>query len=208
MRNSVKLVLLGVILVFPIVIYLFLQAFGENKYELSVFPEEPVEISGCGKFDSAYRVDSLGCELPDGSKKTITLTDANYLLHFPSSDKGIQNNEGNELRRFLQKTASHSFRLITFAAEADSTFWNRTAASGTPGNWLVFTKCADRLEEIKKCRLLLPLADIKRSVSESRMVLVDSKGRIRGFYVPSDKEDIDRLIIEIEILETSGRHEE
>ncbi len=201
MKKSTKLLLLSLMLIFPVLIYLFLQAFGENRYDLPVFPEEPVEIDGCGEFYPGYRIDTLRCGTVNVSERMLPLKGANSLLHFPESDKKTQNQEANELRRFLQKADSISFRIVTFAPATDSVFWHNQASVSGEREWLVMTPCADRLREMQDCQLLLPLAEIKASASASRLVLVDREGKLRGFYVPSDKEDVDRLTVEVAILQ-------
>lgn len=202
MKKGTKLLLLSVMLIFPILIYLFLQAFGENKYDLPVFPEGAVEVGDCGRFNPGYRVDTLRCPTVGGALFLLSLADANYLLHFPDPDEKIQNQEANELRRFLQKSGAVSFKMITFASAADSGFWDNQAGFSNDIEWLVTTRCTEGLREMMDCQLLLPIAEIKVKASSSRLVLVDQEGKLRGFYVPSDKEDVDRLTVEMEILRT------
>jgi hypothetical protein len=47
-------------------------------------------------------------------------------------------------------------------------------------------------DQVKKCVLLIP-------VSED-LVVVDKDGKIRGYYTSSDREEVDRLLLELEIL--------
>jgi hypothetical protein len=47
-------------------------------------------------------------------------------------------------------------------------------------------------EHFKKCVLLVPAAE--------DLIAIDKEGKIRGYYTSSDREEVDRLLLEIEIL--------
>jgi hypothetical protein len=47
-------------------------------------------------------------------------------------------------------------------------------------------------DKIKKCVLLIPASE--------DMVAIDKNGKIRGYYTSTDREEVDRLLLEIEIL--------
>ena len=198
MKKGLKVVLLSIILILPVLIYLFLRTFGENRYDLPVYPQAAVEITGCGVFEPSYRVTQLPCDHAD----PITLTGHDYLLHFPATDRENRTKEGNEIRRFLQKTSQYSFTLVTFAAKPDSTYWHNLKGLAKDGGpeWTVSSRCEDVVDQIQRCTLLSSLADVKSGAPAGRLVLLDKEGSIRGYYVPSDKEEIDRLIIELDIL--------
>lgn len=51
---------------------------------------------------------------------------------------------------------------------------------------------ADYLNELLSCELLLK--------SPWRVVLIDDQRRIRGYYDPEDRDEMDRLIVELKIL--------
>lgn len=48
------------------------------------------------------------------------------------------------------------------------------------------------LERLKKCVLVVPGGE--------DLVVVDSDGKIRGYYTSTNREEIDRLLLELEIL--------
>jgi hypothetical protein len=49
-----------------------------------------------------------------------------------------------------------------------------------------------KLESLKKCILIIPAAE--------DLVVVDAEGKIRGYYASSSREEVDRLLLELEIL--------
>jgi hypothetical protein len=51
---------------------------------------------------------------------------------------------------------------------------------------------ADYLNELLSCALLLK--------SPWKVVLIDDQRRIRGYYDPEDRDEMDRLIVELKIL--------
>lgn len=61
--------------------------------------------------------------------------------------------------------------------------------SFVPGNDLAVEGELDRL---KKCILILP--------ADEDLVVVDAAGKIRGYYTSTDREEVDRLLLELEIL--------
>ena len=50
----------------------------------------------------------------------------------------------------------------------------------------------DDRAEFRKCVLAVP--------NSEDLVLVDKEGKIRGYYVSTDREEVDRLLLELEIL--------
>lgn len=50
----------------------------------------------------------------------------------------------------------------------------------------------ENVEQFKKCVLLIPTTE--------DLIAIDKDGKIRGYYTSSDREEVDRLLLEIEIL--------
>jgi len=51
---------------------------------------------------------------------------------------------------------------------------------------------ADEIRELRECILLMP--------PRTSVVLLDRQGRIRGYYDGSERDEVDRLIVEIKII--------
>jgi protein SCO1/2 len=196
MAKPVKVLILIITLGLPVCIYLFLQGFGENIYALPVFPEEAVPEGLCKEVGPGYTVKKLVC----GGKDAVVMgDDQNYIFHFP--DTSETGSEMNEIRRLVEETKDVSYRLITFAGEVQLEQWDKVAVSQANDRyWVATSACAGDVEELKACQLLLGLAEVKPGYSSSRMVLVDGKGQIRGFYTPDERKEIDRLLVELDIL--------
>ncbi len=198
MSKSLKIIILLVTLGLPVAIYLFLQGFGENMYALPVYPEQVVDYSNCGHVSMDYSIRSLTC---DGKEVMVLGDNQNYLFHFPDPVKVDIASEMNEMRRLVEETIGVDYRLVTFSSEAQMESWDRLAsAQANTRYWVASAGCADKTDEMMNCQLLLGLVDLKAGDSDSRAVLVDRMGRVRGFYASADKGEIDRLLVELDVL--------
>ncbi len=196
MKKSFKILILIVTLGLPVGIYLFLQAFGENKYELPVFPETAIEDSDCGDMVTPYVIKRLVCD----GEEVVELGEYHYLFHFPDSEMRIQPEEINEMRRVLEETSELSLRLITFADTTQMAAWEGVSSQVSEKYWIVTSACERGIEQMKDCQLLFVLADLPGSRTKSKVALVDSNGRVRGHYSASDRKETDRLILELNVL--------
>jgi len=195
-KKSFKILILIVTLGLPVGIYLFLQAFGENKYELPVFPETAIENSNCGHVARPYIIRSLTCE----GAEVVELGEHHYLFHFPDFGMGIQPKEINEIRRVLEETTELSLRLITFTDSTQMKAWEDVSRQVNEKYWIVTSACEGGIEQMKDCQLLFALVDLPGGETKSKVALVDSKGRVRGHYSASDRKETDRLILELNVL--------
>ncbi|MBI3221083.1 MAG: hypothetical protein HYZ44_16345 [Bacteroidetes bacterium] len=153
-----KNVLLSLALLLPVLVFVFLKFFGKNKFDIPVFHQERVEVTG--DCDLKY-------EVPYVVPKE-TLSKLNCVLGEPS------------IILFSDLVGESKTRL---EAEIQKKKLNLIAAGG-----LLNT------EELRKlsCIFVMP--------SGSNAVLVDGEQRIRGYYELNDRDETDRLIVELKIL--------
>jgi protein SCO1 len=198
MSKLLKGIILIVTLGLPVTIYLFLQTFGENMYALPVYPETSYLSADCGTLTVDYAVSKLTCDSTD----VVVLGDQQtYLFHFPDPFKTDIAGEMNEMRRLVEETKPLDYRLVTMSNEEQVDKWDKLAASQAETRyWVVTSACADGLEQVMNCQLLLSQYPFETVGSKSRMVLVDRVGRIRGFYASAEKGEIDRLLVELDVL--------
>ncbi|QJW91850.1 SCO family protein [Spirosoma taeanense] len=77
-----------------------------------------------------------------------------------------------------------------------------------PGRWYFLTGSKDAIYDLAMHGYYLPAVDagVKEGkpdetfIHSEKLVLVDKEGIVRGFYDGTDKEDVDRLVLEIRIL--------
>jgi len=198
MSKLLKGIILIVTLGLPVSIYLFLQTFGENMYALPVYPETAYASADCGTVAVDYTVGKLTCDSTD----VVVLGDQQtYLFHFPDPSKTDIAGEMNEMRRLVEETKSLDYRLITVSNDEQVDKWDKLAASQAETRyWVVTSACADGLDQLMNCQLLLSQFTHETEGSKSRMVLVDKVGRVRGFYASAEKGEMDRLLVELDVL--------
>ncbi len=105
------------------------------------------------------------------------------------------------------QNAVHEFadvRMVSFTVDPKNDTPEILAAyakryKALPGVWHFLTGPREKLHEL--CRKSFMLGDVDGSLQHStRFVLVDRKGRIRGYYQTAEKESIPQLIKDIKAL--------
>jgi len=171
-----KSLILGAVLIFPILIFLFLKKFGENKFEVPVYYEEGVvyEEGDCQPVTGKYVVPEI---LPGHSWEGV-LT----LICFREEEWDRGGEEYKQLTRICDQISDRAVHFFRVAGKAHS-----------PMQCIRDIR-ADKtdIENWKKCGLVLK--------EDSQVVLVDEKGRVRGYYDLGDREEADRLLVEVEII--------
>ncbi|MEQ9302101.1 MAG: hypothetical protein RIF33_26210 [Cyclobacteriaceae bacterium] len=166
-----KIFFLVVALLAPVVIYLFLQSFGDNQYELPVLYNEEVPVlEGCEGVIAPYK-------LPGGVYEGVQHKAILIDTRLGEVDRKFIN---NELARVRQYFGGSPFHYILMSVDIDA-----GVLDGDNGGL--------DLEEYARCVL-------RYEENNSFITLVDRQGRIRSYFDTSKKQDFDRLITEIEIL--------
>ncbi len=154
-----KGIFLGLALLLPIAIFIFLKLFGKNEFDVAAFyqDEVPPPSADCNVVYSApYR-------LPDSVMTLIRTAGESrlYLVSFTSARLP---------ERISEKMTAGELSFVDFKTRDE--------------------RAAHRL---KKCAFIL------RSENKD-LVMIDHDGKIRGYYSSSDREDVDRLLLELDIL--------
>jgi protein SCO1/2 len=75
-------------------------------------------------------------------------------------------------------------------------------------NWTMLTGDQKEIYRLAHCGYFIPAGpnpDVENDfVHSDKFMLIDKNGRIRGFYSGTDPKDVDRLIIETELLRNEG----
>lgn len=166
-----KIFFLALALLAPVVIYLFLQSFGNNQYELPIlYQEEAEELEGCNEISIPYR---LSEDIYSGVEYKAILID----IRFGDTDRKFINNELARVNQYFGKPV-YQYRLMGGSIEAGVPDLHNDRES-----LLDYARCVLRYDSNK-----------------SFITLVDKQGRIRSYFDSSKKQDFDRMITEIEIL--------
>ena len=179
MQSTIKKILLALTLVLPVLTYLFLKSFGENYYELPVYYEVDATGSDCSNLSFPHKLN-----WPELAFKQHEAT----IFYFPESITGP------EVYRQMQRVTD-KFEQIQVLAVMQS------AEEPRVGQMLIVSDEED-FNSFMNCQLLLGEGTYQDAPASDKIVLVDKYGRIRGYYLGSEFDDMERLELELKILFT------
>lgn len=191
--NKTKAIFLFLLLLLPVLIYMFLQGFGKNQFAIPVYFERGLtgQHDGCLQTnpETPYTLDD---QLID------TLLGNSYQNNVIVYEIGNQNSGPlkNNLYTFLEKYKDKSFvKLVSLRSENDT-----SVSFSSYQSWLRYNLPDSNLLTFGRCILQLKMNS--HLMADSGLVLVDQKRRIRGYYDPLKLKEIDRLNTELYILLT------
>lgn len=180
--NIKKPILLFLALVFPVAVFVFLKFFGKNEFAVPVLFEDRFEIPvGCESFryDIPYSIpDTLLAKFSWNSSDSISL------VVFSGTTNAEQQEQSIQLNRIFTEFPPDNFSIVLLS---EGNVPEQTALENVR---LVLVNWPQSVA--RSCVFLLNLSD--------NTVLIDSKKRIRGQYNTTNREDVDRLIMEIKIM--------
>lgn len=200
MKKSRKAGLLIVTLVIPALIFTFLQFFADNHYDLPYY-HPLVAPNGSvvdERGDTVYHQFSKLTLKQDSTRDTISeklIGQVTVVSYLPAECRDTCKLVLSQLERIerLRKEIPE-LTILTLAENG--------AEKSADDGWKVLY--AER-ESIKRClkelRFQTVIPKSKTSGLKSKLVLLDKKGFIRGYYDGSDATEIDRLMAEIKILD-------
>ncbi|NJL11584.1 MAG: SCO family protein [Microscillaceae bacterium] len=226
--------MLSFLVVFPILVFVFLQSFGTNTYPLQVFHTqwiEEVQLEGQTLRDTVEDASLLkGKKIVDTIYHRIPnfrLTDQ-YNRPFQSNqlegmiyvvdffftrcgNPSLCPQMSQELKRVQENFKDQkALKLLSFTVDPDhdtpavlKEYAGRYQAQ--EGKWFFLTgdktKIYDLAFEGFKVNAMEEEAVVKPDFLHAiKFILVDKEGRIRGYYNGTEREEVDRLILEIKIL--------
>lgn len=223
MARLVKAGILLFLLVVPAFVFIFLKVFGHNQFTLQTFfpvmdaktgriETRPADKSSWGKGtpDTVFYVlPPIAGTLPDKKPfSTSALTGKLYVASFlglncDSTCAKVVSQLNRVQDIFTQK---QDVMLVSFV-DTDSVAKQVMASNDVePEKWLIAkpdtletTFLGEQYYRIKQ----RPMTGRKNETFTlyEGLVLVDHEGHIRGFYNGTDKADVDRLVLEIRVLQ-------
>lgn len=207
MKKS-KILILLFTLTFPVILYLFLRSYGQNKFALPIFfeNEEKAYCSDSTLTASSIQVFNLS------QQDSFSLEDiykADYkVIHFPNSQDSEIQTLKNELNRVLNTFDDLSINLLSFepisSEEENNTKIDSFLAAERSNTY--FYSEADK-DKLINCIYVFPTEqwDGKHPAEETiaidhTLVLLDEENKIRGYYDGYETKEVDRLILEIRVL--------
>lgn len=216
MQKYIKTGLLIIVLVVPVLIFLFLQGYTTNHFDLPYYVPLRDSVTNdviVNNGDTAYyqledfslaSIDSQSTVTSEQLRNRVTVVSA-----FNGSCEGECEKVWNHLIRIrsLHETLP-SLTVLTILATRDTTFVRKIADRPKSG-WLVAHVAENTYSRALRSIFHLDTLDNAQTISGYKpLSLVDSKGFIRGYYDPQKDEEIERLLAEIRVLEYNRKTEQ
>ena len=182
--NIKKSVFLFLALLLPIVTFLFLKFFGKNEFEVKPLFQTTVRASEECKgieYTVPYTIpDTVLSNVQRGVSDSVTL------VVFQDAGIANQQEQAIQLTRIFKEFNNQQMSIVKIERDDGS----ESRLTGPKSGVLL-------LEDVtyKRFRNCVFLMDTLRDA-----VVIDKGNRIRGQYVMSNREDADRLIVELKIL--------
>lgn len=191
-----KGILLFLLILLPVLIFLFLKIFGANQFDIPVLYSNGVgdtlQYNTCiDRNERAYVVEN-----------PLINTGKNKVIHFERMDGPVLKTRLEELEKvqdvFYNNTNIH---LTTYL---NTSSINPDAIKGYDHR-ITFMDQFWSFEQLDSSLWAkLKFCDLVMSDLDNRVVLVDAKNQIRGYYNIMEREETDRLILELRILESQN----
>ncbi len=219
MKNSLvkKILILVVILALPGFLYYLLNAKGKNRYKpLPVYGPKQVAKTG-HKVKGKYIPDTIYHQLPDfklidqdSNEVTLRSLDSGIFVanFFYTNCSGICQTASNNLKNLLntyKKNKLVSFVSITVDPHCDSVnVLNQYAQQYNPAGvkWLFLTGDTAQIYPLARKGFLVNAVSLGNGefIYSDKLILIDKKKRIRGYYSAAVTSEITRLNDEIKVL--------
>jgi protein SCO1/2 len=218
-RSKVSPVLISVIIVsvivgIPLLILAFLNAFGSNRYTLPVyFAEDSVQTAqGEYKISSAHVVPAFTFTSQYGTSfDSHVLNNKIWVASFIFTRcPGICPKMTTQLTRVQEAMDKDtSVKIVSFTVDPnyDTAAVLKAYAESFHADqrWTFLTGEKEKIYELgQKGFYITTKEDTARPLEflhSDKLVLVDKKGWIRGYYNGTDQEEVDKLITEIKVLQ-------
>jgi protein SCO1 len=210
-----KALILGILLLVPILVFIFIGTFGEHHFTLKTyFPK--VDDTGEVVFNAAG--DTVFRQVPDFALtsqqgKTVTqadLTEGVYVANFMfATCPGICKDMSSQMARVqeaFQNNSTVKLVSITVNPEHDTPQVLQEYAeryNADTNKWFFLTGARDSIYDLAIKGFYLPVQEVpggKDFIHSEKFMLVDREKRVRGIYDGTDPVEVDRLILEIKVL--------
>lgn len=193
MKNK-KGIYLFLLILLPALIFLFLKGFGENKFQIPIYYSNGIgdtlrQVTCLERNTDQYIVKSP--ELEMGITKVV---------HFERMDGPVLKTRLEELEKVQDVFYNNpDIQMMSYLNQASI----QTDAITGYNQRVTFMDQFWHFKELDSTSWSnLKYCDMVMSDLDNRVVLVDAKNRIRGYYNIMEREETDRLILELRILQT------
>ena len=209
MNKNLKAVLLLIILMVPALIFVFLKIFGVNEYDLPVYYKDGIDtvFNDCEFQKGQHLIPDFS--LPDYTGQEISrdyLTGAALVVYFTQDLSDPVSHRVNMALARVQGSlpASNQIRILTIQPQKDtSTALQLKAVAGKYGarknTWYFGYANPVYTNQLARCGFVIDFDAMSDNINNT-IVLADHQGSIRGYFNGLDDSEIERLIVELKIL--------
>ncbi|TGE16257.1 SCO family protein [Hymenobacter elongatus] len=201
---------LGLILLLPVLAFLFLKTFGTNRFALPTYLPERVDstqIGGEWQRDTVFHT-LADFRLPSQLGRVVSQQDLNgglYVTSFLSTPcSGACQTLNSQLMRVQEKFRRESrVRLVSYTTDSVAVLARYAEQYGAiAGKWFFLTGDKTALYRLatQEYRLPTPAGATPGLVQSQNLFLVDREKRVRGIYDGTKVREVNRLITEISVL--------
>lgn len=208
--------LLGLLLLVPVLAFLFLYRFGSNRYALPTYLPDRVDstqVDGRWQRDTVFhQVAPFQLFASSGRRvSSAELSNGLYIAQFYGDDAASATVARALLRVQEKFRKEPRVRLVTFVlngGQREDALLTRLAEQyGTiAGKWFFLTGARDTLGLLMQHEFRLtsdpkrlPGAAYTANLPAGRLLLIDREHRVRGEYDGTDGREIDRLLTEVTV---------
>jgi len=234
MNKSRQYILLSILVILPILFFVFLQSMGSNTYPLDIYHTqwiEEVEVNGQPYLDTLRDatalkghkiVDTIYHHIPDfelidqnGKSFKGSQLDGNvYIADFFFTRCGnptLCPRMSAELKRVQEDFKDNeNVKIVSFTVDPvnDTPKVLKEYAERYQARYEKWKFLTGEKEEIYalayngfKVNAMEEGDDVTPEfLHATKLMLIDTKGRVRGYYEGTSREDVDKLVLEIKIL--------
>lgn len=211
-KNSFKVALLILILAVPALLYIILAGTGKNEYKIQVFNPKSDMCPPPANGDTMHRIPPFSFVSQDG--KTVTEQDfkgkiyvADFIFTRCPSICPVMTSELTRVQEAFKgnpdiKILSHSIDPLYDSTQVLKAYGDKHKADYN--FWTFVTGDSTKIYDMARCGYFMAIQkspDSRLVFDHSdKLILIDKEQRIRGFYSGTKREEVDRLIIEMQIL--------
>ncbi|MDN3687186.1 SCO family protein [Cyclobacterium jeungdonense] len=220
MLRFLQIMVLICVLMIPVLIILFLRGFSSNEYTIPILYEQGVEdpYQQCDYGGNTGQHYIPEFELTDHLNRGIQREDMRGKItivdFFFTSCPSICPVMSSEMER-VQDAFRKEDKVQIFSISIDPTYDTAEVLAdyaerhrAEKDKWFFLTGNKEQIYDLARCGFVLPTIDGQSVpddfIHSDKFVLVDELGRIRGYYSGTERESVDRLVLETKILLYDG----
>jgi protein SCO1 len=214
MKYVIRIGLLFIVLLLPILFILFFNVFGENHHSLFIFqPIDSVQTDRGYKVTKAFTVPEFTLTSQEGKSFSSTelkgkIYVANFIFTRCEAQCKQMTNQMVRVQEAFRANKNVSIVSFTVDPQFDSVeVLKQYAASygALSDKWKFLTGDKEYIYNLGQTGFFVSTMEEQglpiSFLHSEKFILVDQHGWIRGFYDGTDQKEVDRLIMEVQVLE-------